>query len=511
MRATRRRPYCILIPALLALLVVPAAAAPQPCTGDCNGNGEVTVDELITGVNIALGSAAVDSCPAFADGAGVVDISQLIRAVNNALGICSVADTATPTETPTHTPTATEPPPTDSPSPTATATASATLPPPSATQTATAPSADTPTATATPTTTATVTATRPTRTPTATLGPAVCGDNIVNIPGGETCDDGNTLDGDACPATCRAHPCTAGSIGTMVVELRLRPTPADAALAAATVFLRYREDRITIPGSNADAAVRERVTSPAGFSVTPNDFDYGLRAVLIDPSLVGISGGLALAVEFDLCGGEAVPLARDFRCDLLDAAALDDTGNPIDVSGQVTCQVTVKPPALPLVCGDSIVNLAGGETCDDGNTDDGDACPADCHVESCALPGAEPVTANIAFVGDVAIAGATVLVGYPDGSVGIAGSSQDASVLERVTSTVYSVTPNDLDYAVRAVLIDPTFLGVPAGTTALTVGFDRCAGGPAPSPGAFTCAVLDASDAELNDVTDEVSCEVSLF
>ena len=59
------------------------------CTGDCDGNGAVGINELISGVNIALDNAGVDSCPAFdADGDGKVAIQELIAAVNNALGGC---------------------------------------------------------------------------------------------------------------------------------------------------------------------------------------------------------------------------------------------------------------------------------------------------------------------------------------------------------------------------------------------------------------------------------------
>ena len=50
-------------------LVACALAVSQPvlavCTGDCNSNGEVTVDELIVGVNIALGNAQLNTCPSF--------------------------------------------------------------------------------------------------------------------------------------------------------------------------------------------------------------------------------------------------------------------------------------------------------------------------------------------------------------------------------------------------------------------------------------------------------------
>ena len=60
------------------------------CVGDCNGRGEVTVDEIIKGVNIALGNAGLDTCQQFdANGDGSVTINELIVAVNNALSGCS--------------------------------------------------------------------------------------------------------------------------------------------------------------------------------------------------------------------------------------------------------------------------------------------------------------------------------------------------------------------------------------------------------------------------------------
>src|SRR4029453_10293572 len=37
----------------------------QRCVGDCNNNGSVTVDELVKGVGIALGSLPVSACPSF--------------------------------------------------------------------------------------------------------------------------------------------------------------------------------------------------------------------------------------------------------------------------------------------------------------------------------------------------------------------------------------------------------------------------------------------------------------
>jgi len=60
-----------------------------PCVGDCDGSGDVAINELIIGVNIALGNQSLASCPAFdRSGNGQVEINELISAVNDALNGC---------------------------------------------------------------------------------------------------------------------------------------------------------------------------------------------------------------------------------------------------------------------------------------------------------------------------------------------------------------------------------------------------------------------------------------
>jgi hypothetical protein len=59
------------------------------CVGDCNRDGAVTVDELVLGVNIALGNAEIEQCRAFdANGDGLITVDELIQGVNNALDGC---------------------------------------------------------------------------------------------------------------------------------------------------------------------------------------------------------------------------------------------------------------------------------------------------------------------------------------------------------------------------------------------------------------------------------------
>lgn len=62
---------------------------PASCPGDCDASGAVRVDELVRGVNIALGSLTLDYCNEFdRNGNGAVEINELIQAVNAALNGC---------------------------------------------------------------------------------------------------------------------------------------------------------------------------------------------------------------------------------------------------------------------------------------------------------------------------------------------------------------------------------------------------------------------------------------
>ena len=59
------------------------------CVGDCDGSGDVQINEMITCVNIALGTAAVSTCSACdSNHDGLVEINEIIAAVNNALNGC---------------------------------------------------------------------------------------------------------------------------------------------------------------------------------------------------------------------------------------------------------------------------------------------------------------------------------------------------------------------------------------------------------------------------------------
>lgn len=64
-------------------------AAPT-CSGDCDGNNQVTVDEIVRGVGIALGTLPASACGPFdVNGDHLVTVDEIVRAVGVALSGCA--------------------------------------------------------------------------------------------------------------------------------------------------------------------------------------------------------------------------------------------------------------------------------------------------------------------------------------------------------------------------------------------------------------------------------------
>lgn len=76
-------------PTPTATLVPTATPTPSACSGDCDASGDVTIDEIIHMVNIALGSGEPAACTAGdTDGNGTIDITEIVTAVSNAAAGC---------------------------------------------------------------------------------------------------------------------------------------------------------------------------------------------------------------------------------------------------------------------------------------------------------------------------------------------------------------------------------------------------------------------------------------
>ena len=78
-----------------AVLCGGTARARGQCVGDCSGSGAVAINDLITMVNIALGTGDLSACRAGdADNSDTITINEIIAAVNNALSGCPPSRTS---------------------------------------------------------------------------------------------------------------------------------------------------------------------------------------------------------------------------------------------------------------------------------------------------------------------------------------------------------------------------------------------------------------------------------
>lgn len=89
LQAARLRVSVAALAVAFAVAATPLSAGVSRCTGDCDDDKAVSISELVTMVNIALGIAVPDACAnGDGNGDGKIDIAELVRAVKHALEGC---------------------------------------------------------------------------------------------------------------------------------------------------------------------------------------------------------------------------------------------------------------------------------------------------------------------------------------------------------------------------------------------------------------------------------------
>jgi cysteine-rich repeat protein len=155
----------------------------------------------------------------------------------------------------------------------------------------------------------------------------VCGNESIEA--GEQCDDGNTVSGDGCSATC---------------QLEQNP-PEPICGNQAVESGEQCDDGNTVSGDGCSATCQLEQNPP-------------------EP----------------ICGNQAVESGE--QC---------DDGNIVDGDGcSATCQtenIVCTSCGPSFVCGDGNVSFFTGEECDDGNAVSGDGCSASCKIETTPAPG----------------------------------------------------------------------------------------------------------------------------
>ncbi len=247
-----------------------------------------------------------------------------------------------------------------------------------------------------------------------------CGDGILQV--GETCDDGNMNDNDGCSSAC-------------VPE---------------AVYIQEVE-----PNSTAATAQPLGVAIGILGAITPiGDKDFFSFDVTVPGSsiIIQVSDGMGACPAFDSVITLYNPLGQllvsNDQGDLPPCSTLKPTKNPevanlpvgvykvrLEESGNnalapsYVLAITVLPPS----CGDAVIQ--SGETCDDGNINDGDGCNSSCQVEASTLYEVEPndvLASATSFNGYVAGVGAITPVGDQDyWSFTVPGNGMTATISVR--------------------------------------------------------------------------------
>lgn len=266
-----------------------------------------------------------------------------------------------------------------------------------------------------------------------------CGDGLVDL--GEECDDGNGIPSDACPPLCLfarcgdgfvqegVEECDAGaananipafrvtqgalsqSVGPVMRSQSVEAFYAYASASSHTGFEALRESRlflyrdlttgalslVTLHGIDIEATGLDQPKSsvsqtfsflPAAVFVAISDDTVGELSKTDDTTAKGDwsfhhnTDGGALS-GFPSPGSWSIDIDSVFKAGIDALTYVDAEGElvPLEVDGTVNITAYEGPSLCRLDCtlprcGDGI--LDGGEHCDDGNTLDGDGCPADC-------------------------------------------------------------------------------------------------------------------------------------
>lgn len=177
-------------------------------------------------------------------------------------------------------------------------------------------------------------------------------------------------------------------------------------------------------------------------------------------------------------------------------------------------------------CGNGYTDFEAGETCDDGNQEDGDSCPADCRVAACTLdPLGATTPLQVAFEAPdgVDVAALELFVTYPEHAVLVPGSGDISSAASN-TPVDASVTVIDTDAGLSVIALDASLAPIPQGAlfdltvqncVSQTPGQVAISAAPwealapvsEPKFSNYVCIVVEAADTNLNPV-DGVTCEV---
>eukprot|EP00434_Breviolum_minutum_P015683 symbB.v1.2.013816.t1/scaffold984.1/size146690/7 len=196
----------------------------------------------------------------------------------------------------------------------------------------------------------------------------------------EQCDDGNNLAGDGCDPSCVIEPgwiCVSQASEVNTTALRCEPVCGDGLLVVG--------EACDDGNQNSGDGCSQSCKVESGFVCLPED--------LLTKSEVATGPPFAAqnrTVCTPICGDGLVLLTFGESCDDSNRIPGDGCDENCNVEPGYTCGSTgsLSASVCTPICGDGL--LRSPETCDDGNTGKGDGCNEQCQLEQgyqCWPPG----------------------------------------------------------------------------------------------------------------------------
>ncbi len=198
---------------------------------------------------------------------------------------------------------------------------------------------------------------------------AKCGDGHIDPQLNETCDDGNTVNGDGCSSSCKIE----------LASIKIKKDDAD----------------------NHDDKQKVQLNAKATFTITvTNVGEKNLENIeIVDPKEPNCNRSANETKK--LYDGNLFDAGESFTYTCIDSkvesgytnivkvtAKSVNGGNNVQDSDSTVISVSTPDP----VCGNGKVEA--NETCDDGNTVNGDGCSSSCKIESNPEPTPQPQPQN---------------------------------------------------------------------------------------------------------------------
>lgn len=270
----------------------------------------------------------------------------------------------------------------------------------------------------------------------------LCGNGVLDDH--EECDDGNRADNDACLSSCLLSTCG--------------------------------DEFVYVGAEECDGRNLNPLTGNFNLPYNCGNLGFAGGTLQCDP---------ACRLDTSACGPAFTPTPTHTAPPTSTPTSF---GQPSE-----TPTATPSPTSTPNPsCGNG--DIEPGETCDDGNVDDNDACPSDCRILPCT-PSATTLGVQVNFLSPEFqdASSITVLLTYPDGVVSLPGTGGDTTVSQRIVNrqSGSTVTPNDLDHALRVVYSRPGRITI---GRIFVVNFDQCEDAASPGLETFGCIVTGCSN-----------------